>query len=117
VAGDASDSSNQPAFSAERFDSGAGSLHGHWLDIPEPWEQQPAERLVTTEAPDRVRQTIVRLPAQQPTVITLRDIEGMTAGEVCDLLDLTPANERVSLHRARARVRRGLEDYLKGVEA
>jgi RNA polymerase sigma-70 factor (ECF subfamily) len=41
----------------------------------------------------------------------------MTAGEVCDLLDLTPANERVLLHRARARVRRGLEDYPKGVEA
>jgi DNA-directed RNA polymerase specialized sigma24 family protein len=55
--------------------------------------------------------------ASGPFAITLRDIEGMTAGEVCDLLDLTPANERVLLHRARARVRRGLEDYLKGVEA
>jgi hypothetical protein len=42
----------QPTLSPERFDSRAGSLHGHWLDIPEPWEQQPAERLVTTEALD-----------------------------------------------------------------
>jgi RNA polymerase sigma-70 factor (ECF subfamily) len=50
-------------------------------------------------------------------VITLRDVEGLTAGEVCDLLDLTPANQRVLLHRARARVRRGLEDYFAGVDA
>jgi DNA-directed RNA polymerase specialized sigma24 family protein len=81
------------------------------------WEQQPAERLVTTEALDRVPQTIVRLPAQQQTVITLRDIEGLTSGGVCDLLDLTPASQRVLLHRARVRVRRGLEDYFTGVDA
>jgi RNA polymerase sigma-70 factor (ECF subfamily) len=81
MAGDASDPSDaEPSFPRERFDRRPGPLHGHWREPPEPWEQQPAERLVTTEALDRVRQTIVRLPAQQQTVITLRDIEGLTSG-------------------------------------
>ncbi len=118
VAGDRAEVSNpEPTVPPERFDSRPGPLHGHWLEPPEPWEQQPAERLLTTETLDRVRQNIVRLPAQQQTVITLRDVEGLTAGEVCDLLDLTPANQRVLLHRARARVRQGLEDYFAGVDA
>ena len=43
-------------------------------------------------------------------MITLRDIDGWTAAEVCDLLELSEANQRVLLHRGRARVRQALED-------
>jgi RNA polymerase sigma-70 factor (ECF subfamily) len=51
------------------------------------------------------------LPEQQRRVITLRDIDGWTSEEVCDLLDLSEGNQRVLLHRARSKVRAALEDH------
>jgi RNA polymerase sigma-70 factor (ECF subfamily) len=47
-------------------------------------------------------------------VITLRDIEGLTAHEACEVLELSDANQRVLLHRARSKVRQALEDYMAG---
>jgi len=61
------------------------------------------------EALAQVRTAIDALPANQRTVITLRDVRGLTSDEVCDLLDVSPGNQRVLLHRARAAVRRQLE--------
>jgi RNA polymerase sigma-70 factor (ECF subfamily) len=58
------------------------------------------------------RAAIERLSPAQRTVITLRDLEGWTAQEVSDLLGITDANHRVLLHRARAKIRQALEDYL-----
>lgn len=52
-----------------------------------------------------------QLPGSQRIVITLRDIEGFSAAEVCSILDISAANQRVLLHRARAFVRARLEDY------
>ena len=52
------------------------------------------------------------LPVAQREVITLRDIEGRSAAEVCNTLGLTETNQRVLLHRARSRVRAVLEPYL-----
>ncbi|HEX5571900.1 MAG TPA: sigma factor-like helix-turn-helix DNA-binding protein, partial [Ktedonobacterales bacterium] len=54
---------------------------------------------------------IERLPSSQQSVIRLRDIEGYPAEEVCQLLGLSEANQRVLLHRARSRVRQALEAY------
>ncbi len=59
-----------------------------------------------------VADAFARLPARQRAVITLRDIEGYTADETCWMLDLTPANQRVLLHRARAAIRAELADYM-----
>jgi RNA polymerase sigma-70 factor (ECF subfamily) len=42
-------------------------------------------------------------------VVELRDVHGLDPTEVCELLDLTPANQRVLLHRGRARLRATLE--------
>jgi RNA polymerase sigma-70 factor (ECF subfamily) len=52
------------------------------------------------------------LPARQREVIVLRDIEGWSAEEVCDALDVSEVNQRVLLHRARSKVRAALETYL-----
>jgi RNA polymerase sigma-70 factor (ECF subfamily) len=45
-------------------------------------------------------------------VVSLRDIDGWTAEEVCDALELSEANQRVLLHRGRSKVRAALDDYL-----
>lgn len=59
-----------------------------------------------------VERAVELLPPVQRAVITLRDVEGMTAAEACELLGLTEGNQRVLLHRARSRVCRALERYL-----
>jgi RNA polymerase sigma-70 factor (ECF subfamily) len=46
--------------------------------------------------------------------VTLRDVEGLSAEEVCDLLELSFENQRVLLHRGRSRLRAELEDYISG---
>ena len=64
-----------------------------------------------------MRDAIAALPDRQRAVISLRDIDGWTAAEVCDLLDLSEANQRVVLHRARARVRQALEDRFEAADS
>jgi RNA polymerase sigma-70 factor, ECF subfamily len=85
---------------------------GHWSTPPARWDELPEERLLGRETLDRVARAIDRLPVLQQQVIVLRDIEGWESGEVCDLLELTEANQRVLLHRARSKVRAALESYL-----
>ncbi|HTD76482.1 MAG TPA: sigma factor-like helix-turn-helix DNA-binding protein, partial [Chloroflexota bacterium] len=60
----------------------------------------------------QIRHAINRLPPMQGQVITLRDIKGLSAEDVCALLEVSPENQRVLLHRARSRVRQVLERYL-----
>jgi len=101
-----------PSFAPERFRGRVSLATGHWRvgAGPAPWDEQPAERLAATETMARIRQAIAELPDRQRAVISLRDVDGWTGAEVCDLLDLSEANQRVLLHRARARVRQALED-------
>jgi RNA polymerase sigma-70 factor, ECF subfamily len=87
---------------------------GAWVSPPRPWEGQPEERLLASETRDVIRRAIDALPPAQRRVIDLRDVEGLSSGEVVELLDLTEVNQRVLLHRARAKVRQALEDYLGG---
>jgi RNA polymerase sigma-70 factor, ECF subfamily len=86
---------------------------GHWARAPRAWDELPAERLEAAETVERVRAAIESLPPLHRQVITLRDVDGWAPDEICAVLDLTPANQRVVLHRARARVRAALEDYLE----
>ncbi len=58
-----------------------------------------------------VRIAIEALPKSQREVLTLRDVSGWTSAEVCELLGISEANQRVLLHRARSKVRCDLERY------
>jgi RNA polymerase sigma-70 factor, ECF subfamily len=82
---------------------------GHWAVLPRAW---PEDKLLASETRSVIERAIDRLPPSQRTVITLRDVDGWTADEVRNALELSETNQRVLLHRARAKVRRELEQYL-----
>jgi RNA polymerase sigma-70 factor (ECF subfamily) len=83
-----------------------------WTDPPQPWDDIDARLDAQTLAP-LVYEAIESLPAVQRQVVTLRDLDGLTGKEVCAVLEISEANQRVQLHRGRARVRRMLEDRLR----
>jgi RNA polymerase sigma-70 factor (ECF subfamily) len=86
---------------------------GMWAAGPDSWSNVPESRLLDRETIAQVRAAIDGLPAKQREVVILRDVAGMDAAEVCDLLSISAANQRVRLHRGRASVRTMLEEYLK----
>ena len=45
----------------------------------------------------------------------MRDIDGYDAEDVCAALEISAANQRMLLHRARAAVRGRLEEYVSGL--
>ena len=102
-----------PSVEPERFlDSAHPRWPGHWASPPERWDEVPEQRLLAKESLGQVAEAIEQLPPMQRQVITLRDVEGWDSAEVCDLLDLSEANQRVLLHRARSKVRQSLEQFL-----
>ena len=100
----------EAAVDADRFFSEADEHHpGGWSSPP---RELPEERLLAAETRERIADAIESLPPTQRAVISLRDVEGWSSDEVRNALDLSEVNQRVLLHRARARVRRSLEEYL-----
>jgi RNA polymerase sigma-70 factor (ECF subfamily) len=103
---------DEPSVEAERFRSPDDRWAGHWASPPVSWSALPENRLLSKETIDCLRSLIVGLPPAQREVIALRDVEGWQSDEVCALLGLSEVNQRVLLHRARSKVRAGLERYL-----
>lgn len=109
---------DEQAVSPERFlNAEHGDRAGWWATPLQRWpDDNPAERLFARETRERISRAIGALPPTQRVVITLRDIEGWSADEVCDALELSEENQRLLLHRARSRARRSLERYFRGSE-
>lgn len=103
---------DEPAVAADRFRREGDAWPGHWAMPPRPWED-PERRLQSLEARELLRAAVGALPPVQQAVLTLRDVEGLDSDEVCEMLDLSVGNQRVLLHRARARVRTELERYFE----
>jgi RNA polymerase sigma-70 factor (ECF subfamily) len=82
---------------------------GGWSSPP---SDLPEDRLLAAETREVIAAAIDKLPANQRAVISLRDVEGWSSDEVRNALDLSEVNQRVLLHRARAKVRSELEGYL-----
>jgi RNA polymerase sigma-70 factor (ECF subfamily) len=108
----AGDDLHAPAVDPDRFDSPAGDPRGVWSTLPDDWRGIPEDRLVGRETLALIARAIDALPPMQAAVIRLRDVLGWTAEEARNALDLSETNQRVLLHRARARVRDALERYL-----
>jgi RNA polymerase sigma-70 factor (ECF subfamily) len=88
---------------------------GHWALGPTAWPI-PEDRVLAGETTGVITDAIHRLPPTQQAVITLRDVEGWPAQEVCEALDISEVNQRVLLHRARSKVRTAIERHVGAVE-
>ena len=94
-----------------------GGFQGHWRVLPAPWDDQTPERLLLSKESQRLIQAAIdALPPVQRQVMILRDIEGVEATEVCNLLDISETNQRVLLHRARSKVRRAIDSQLSEMD-
>jgi RNA polymerase sigma-70 factor (ECF subfamily) len=85
---------------------------GAWASPPRRWQDDPELALESTEVRRIAEEAIAKLPDRQRIVITMRDLEGLSSDEVRNALDLTETNQRVLLHRARAKVRAALENWI-----
>lgn len=106
------DAADAPAVDPERFHPvDHPRAARHWSSPPRRWEDDPEAMFLRGEMHGYIRQAIEALPVSQQAVITLRDLEGWTAGEISNLLEISEVNQRVLLHRARSGVRQALERY------
>ena len=106
----------EPTVDPRRF-HGRNELHaGGWTDAGAPvrWNPSPESAAIAGETRKLIAAAIAALPEPGRTVISLRDVDGLPAEEVCGLLDISAANQRVLLHRARSKVRQALEHYYRG---
>jgi RNA polymerase sigma-70 factor, ECF subfamily len=89
-------------------DPAAFGADGRWTSAPARLTGDPEHDLLAAELRERLLAAVDDLPDGQRAVITLRDLVGASAEETCDVLGLSEGNQRVLLHRARARVRAAL---------
>jgi RNA polymerase sigma-70 factor (ECF subfamily) len=99
-----------PTVDPSRFRPPGDPFPGHWWEFPPAWPS-PEQGLLSGEVRDRLDEALTELPERQRLVVVLRDVEGRPYDEVCELLGITAANQRVLLHRARAFLRGKLEEY------
>lgn len=92
---------------------GRFSQDGWWVTPPIHWADEVLDRMTAPALVARVRDVISELPPLQRNVVTLRDVDGLSAAEVCSVLDITEVNQRVQLHRARSRIRSVLEQEVR----
>jgi RNA polymerase sigma-70 factor (ECF subfamily) len=101
---------DRPSVDPARFMDPGEAFPGHWRTLPPAWPT-PEGAALEEEVRAVLRSALDDLPDRQRIVITLRDVEGYSAEEVCTILTISAANQRVLLHRARAVVRARLESY------
>ena len=99
-----------PAVDASRF-----GPDGAWIAPPEHWIEEAEDRLAAGRIAVLLRAALDTLPARQREVVTLRDVEAMSSEEVCLVLGISEANQRVLLHRGRTKLRQMLETELRGM--
>ena len=97
-----------PAVDASRF-----GVDGAWIAPPEQWIEEAESRLAAGKLNALLRAALEGLPDRQREIVTLRDVEGMSSQEACEVLGISEANQRVLLHRGRSKLRSALEAELR----
>jgi RNA polymerase sigma-70 factor (ECF subfamily) len=107
---------SEPTVDPKRFkDPSAEKWPNHWAFGAEPvsWAGIPEDVLLSQEIMDLIRKTVDALPEKQRLMIALHDQDELSTQEIRNILGVSETNQRVLLHRARAKVRQALEDYLE----
>jgi RNA polymerase sigma-70 factor (ECF subfamily) len=100
----------EPAISPSQF-----GADGRWTAPPWPWEGRLLSNpLVDAETKEALRAAIEALPCDERAVVTMRDIEGLSAADVYTVLRISEGSQSAVLHRARARLRQALAERLEG---
>jgi RNA polymerase sigma-70 factor (ECF subfamily) len=84
-----------------------------WRSAPPRLDCDPETNLLTGELRSHILGAVDELPDHMRAVITLRDIVGMSPQEVSDILEISDGNQRVILHRARAKLRTALRPVVE----
>lgn len=89
----------------------SGPWQGHWREDQAPlsWRLDAAQCLDSQEFWETFDYCLAQLPSQMSIAFTLREIDGLSSAEICDILDITPNNLWVLLHRGRTNLRNLLE--------
>ncbi len=105
---------SEPAVDPDRFlPAEHPSFPGHWASALDHWSASAEDTVVGRETMGVLERGLESLPPAQRVVVALRDVQGWPAAEVCEVLGLSEANQRVLLHRGRSRLRGVLESYFK----
>jgi len=103
---------DSPIMDPDRFASGGG-----WLRPPSSWDVDSPESLVLAkEGAKVIEEALATIPTMQRAVVILRDVEGVSAEDACNLLGVSESNQRVLLHRGRAKLRAALSRHLAGAD-
>jgi RNA polymerase sigma-70 factor (ECF subfamily) len=100
----------RPAVDSDRFDAS-----GAWMSPPQHWIEDSDDRLLAEGLAEHIQAALGELPQRQREVVMLRDVDGLSGQEVCEVLAITEANQRVLLHRGRSHLRQALETELGAV--
>jgi RNA polymerase sigma-70 factor (ECF subfamily) len=98
----------EPAVDRSRFDAA-----GAWASPPRHWVEESEERMFAQQLAPSIDAALSALPSRQREVVVLRDIDGLSGQEACEVLQISEANQRVLLHRARSRLRQTLEAEMR----
>ena len=82
------------------------------MSPPQHWVEDSDERLSAQALAAPIGRALDVLSVRQREVVMLRDVDGLSGHEVCEVLDISEANQRVLLHRGRSRLRQMIEDEL-----
>ncbi|MCV2487847.1 RNA polymerase sigma factor [Geodermatophilus sp. YIM 151500] len=106
----------EPTVDPRRFRGTDDAYPCHWTPdgMPVAWQPPPEDAVMAAEVRRQLRAALDELPVRQRTVVELRDVHGLTSEEVCERLGISPANQRILLHRGRARLRAGLDEVYRG---
>jgi RNA polymerase sigma-70 factor (ECF subfamily) len=104
-----------PTVDPARFRGPEDRWPRHWTPAgsPAPWQPPPDDAVMAAEVRSELGAALAALPERQRTVVELRDVHGLTSDEVCERLGLSPGNQRILLHRGRARLRARLEQVYR----
>jgi len=82
-----------------------------WPRQLEDWDWNPESITLSGELQHVMNEAVDGLPEQLRSVFVLRDLEGMSTRETAEVLDISPSNAKVRLHRARLMLREHLATY------